>query len=430
MSSFRALGKVGICLCVYFSLQAQSTPDELLRRVRKEISGSVARSPNYTCTETVSRITYSPAAAAGIACDSREAPDSAMLMMSKDRLRLDVGVSEAGEIFSWHGEKSFNEGDITRLVGYGNISSGTFSTFLDAIFAESGPSFHFEREYTQGGRDVTVFSYVMPREKSGWKIFYGSASDAVVGYQGRFVVDSETANLLALSIESIDLFRFISSYCGIRMSTEYHQVQLGSSMFVLPQRVKTVMLARGGAKAKEETEYSSCHQFVGESTMHFEVPDSEGNPAAAPKQELELPTGLTFRVRLASRIDLDSSWVGDPVEGLLEEPLYGVKHELLAAKRARVLGRLVRLRSVEQPARRVEVAFDWRQIDAGATIYRLAAHRQGAADPDAPHLLDSPVSVQEEVPSQTFFFKGDHPKVDSSFVSRWITDKARQRPRP
>jgi len=44
MSSFRALGKVGICLCVYFSLQAQSTPDELLRRVRKEISGSVARS--------------------------------------------------------------------------------------------------------------------------------------------------------------------------------------------------------------------------------------------------------------------------------------------------------------------------------------------------------------------------------------------------
>lgn len=428
MSSFRAFGKVAICFCVYFSLQAQSAPDELLRRVRKEISGSVARSPNYTCTEMVSRVTYSPAAASGPACDSHEVPDSAMLMRSKDRLRLDVGVSAASEIFSWHGEKSFNEGDITRLVGYGNISSGTFSTFLDAIFAESGPSFHFEREYAQGGRDVAVFSYVMPREKSGWKIYSGG-SDAVIGYQGRFVVDSETANLLALSIESIDLFRFISSYCGIRISTEYHQVQLGSSMFVLPQRVKTVMLARGGAKARDETEYSSCHQFVGESTMHFEVPDSGATPAAAAKPEVELPAGLTFRVRLASKIDPASSWVGDAVEGLLEEPLYGVKHELLAAKRARVLGRLVRLRSVEQPARQVEVAFDWRQIDADTAIYRIAAHRQGAADPDAPHLFDSPASVQEEVPSQTFFFKGDHPKVDASFVSRWITDKPRQRPK-
>jgi hypothetical protein len=100
---------------------------------------------------------------------------------------------------------------------------------------------------------------------------------------------------------------------------------------------------------------------------------------------------------------------------------------MLAPKRARVLGRLVRLQSVEQPARRLEVAFDWQQVDAGATVYRIAAHRQGATDPDSKHLFDSPVSVHEEVPSQTFFLKGDHPKVDASFVSRWITEKPRPR---
>jgi hypothetical protein len=423
MGSYRALEKLAICLFVCFSLQAQSTPDELLSRMRKEITESVARAPNYTCTETMSRVTYWPAAAVGSACDSHEAPDSAMLLKSKDRLRLDVGVSGASEIFSWHGEKSFTEGDITRLVGYGNISSGTFSSFLNAVFTRTDAGFHFERGNTQGGREVAVFSYVMPREKSGWEI-NGPDAKAVVGFQGRFVVDSETASLLAFSIESVDLARFIDSYCAVRISTEYHKVQLGSSTFVLPRRVTTVMLARGGVKAKAETEYSSCQQFVGESSLRFDEADSPATPAAS-KPETDLPAGLTLRVRLASTIDPDSSWVGDPVEGVLEEPLYSAKHELLAAKRARVLGRLVRLQSVEQPAHRLEVAFDWRRIDAGTTVYRLAAHRVGAADPDAKNLFDSPVSAQDEVPSQTFFFKGDHHKVDASFVSRWITENPR-----
>jgi hypothetical protein len=426
MASCRTLGRLAICLLLLPSLYGQSTPDELLRRVRNDITDSVVRSPNYTCTETVSRTTYSPIAPSGLACNSHETPDSELRLTSKDRLRLDVGVSGLDEIFSWHGEKSFNESDIARLVGYGSIGSGMFSSFLGAIFGKPGARFRFDRQYNQGGRDVAVFSYIMPREMSTWAISDRS-SNATVGFQGRFVVDPETANLRALSIESIDLFRFVSSYCAIRLSTEYHQVQLGSSMFVLPLRVKTVMLARGGAKTEEETEYSSCHQFVGESTLHFEVPDSPTTPAAAPKQEVDLPSGLTLRLRLASTIDPDSSYVGDPVEALLEEPLRGANHEMLAPKRARVLGRLVRLQSVEQPARRLEVAFDWQQVDAGATVYRIAAHRQGATDPDSKHLFDSPVSVHEEVPSQTFFLKGDHPKVDASFVSRWITEKPRPR---
>jgi hypothetical protein len=430
MGNYRALKKLAICLFVCFSLQAQSTPDELLSRVRKEITESVSRAPNYTCTETMSRVTYWPTAAVSSGCDNnREAPDSAMVLKSKDRLRLDVGVSGANEIFSWHGEKSFNEGDITRLVGYGNISSGTFSSFLDAVFTRTDARFQFERDSTQGGREVVVFSYIMPREKSGWEI-NGPDAKAVVGFQGRFVVDSETASLVAFSIESVDLSRLIDSYCAVRISTEYHKVQLGSSTFVLPQRVTTVMLARGGVKAKAETEYSSCQQFVGESSLRFDEADSPAAPAPASKPETDLPAGLTLRVRLASTINPDSSWVGDPVEGLLEEPLYGAKHELLASKRARVLGRLVRLQSVEQPARRLEVAFDWRRIDAGATIYRFAAHRQGAANPDAQNLFDAPVSAQDEVPSQTFFFKGDHHKVDASFVSLWITETPRTLRKP
>ena len=404
-------------------VMAQDTPNELLKRVQHQVAASLSHAPNYTCTETVNRFSYLPAGHTHASCDGREFPDSDYEMRAKDRLRLDVGVSGASEIYSWHGEKRFQEGGIDELVGYGAIGSGMFSSFLAAIFDDAHGTFRFEREYTQNGRSVSVFSYTVPRNVSTWQVQAGETK-AIVGYQGRFVVDSGTADLLALSVETIDVTHSVATSCGIRISTQYHRVPLGSGTFLLPQQVKTVMLNRDGGKNKSETEYSDCHQFTTESSIHFEDPGSTAAAvAAAPPVDADLPADLSFRARVTTPVDPESSWVGDSVEGVLEEPLRGLDHETLAPKGAKITGRLTRLESVEQPSKELKLAIDWQRIDAGKTIYHLAARKAGSTDRSANKLGETSLSLQETVPDQTFTLKGAHTKLGGTFVSRWVTEK-------
>src|SRR5437870_1598961 len=88
-----------VCCCAI----AQE-PAEILGRIRHNVAAQVSRSANYACIETIERnylVTPVPRAACSPSGMKKAKP------YMRDRLRLDVAVSQNSEIFSWHGENNF-----------------------------------------------------------------------------------------------------------------------------------------------------------------------------------------------------------------------------------------------------------------------------------------------------------------------------------
>jgi len=90
---------------------AQTDSDqELLGRIRQHVGASVAGLSNYTCQETMDRSIYSPAGQ----------------IEFRERLRLDVLVTAAGELFAWPGSTDFSIEPVENWIEAGAISTGNF----------------------------------------------------------------------------------------------------------------------------------------------------------------------------------------------------------------------------------------------------------------------------------------------------------------
>lgn len=412
-----------LALAFAFPLNAQPPAQILFNRVRQKVVESVARAANFTCTETVSRFNYLPLKPG--ACSGVEPPLADLRLQSNDRLRLDVGVSKSSEMYSWHGETTFNELGVEDLVVYGTIVTGTFSSFLAAIFRDARGTFRFESTYSLNGKPVSEFSFLIPREKSTWEVRGRTGAKAIVGYLGTFLVDPDTADLLSLKIKAADVPSALAC-CGIRIGIEYHLIPLESAMFLMPRTVESVTLLPDGAQSRDQIEYSDCHQFVGKSTIRFGASDSLAPSSPATElSERALPPGLTLRIRLAAAVDFNSNWLGDPVAGSIEAPVYGAKHKLLAPAGARVTGRLIHMERVKAPSPHTEIGFDWRRLESGATSYRLAAHRADlAVTSRGPGWGLNSTSLADQLrPTQTFILEDGRTRLDADFVSIWVTDE-------
>jgi hypothetical protein len=403
---------------------AQSPAQTLFTRVRQKVVESVARAADLTCTENVTRFNYAPLKPAG--CSDAEPPLSSLRLQSNDRLRLDVGVSKSNEMYSWHGETTFNELGLEDLVVYGAMITGTFSSFLAAIFRDAHGTFRFESTYSLNGKRVSEFSFAVSREKSTWEVRDRTGAKAVVGYLGTFLVDPETADLLSLNVKAVNVPSTLVC-CGIRIGIEYHLTPLESATFFMPHIVESVMLLPDGAQSRDRIEYSDCRQFVGKSTIRFGASDSlAAASTSGASEEPELPPGLTLRIRLAAAVDFNSNWLGDAVAGSIEAPVYGAKHKLLAPAGARVTGRLIRMERVEAPSPHTEIGFDWRRLESGAVTYRLTAHRADLSVTSRGPGWDSTSLADRMLPTQTFTLEDGRTKLDEDFVSVWITDAARR----
>jgi hypothetical protein len=118
------------------SLQAQQDPGDLLLQVRNRVKDSIDRLPKYICTQTIDRLRYEPVNGKQASkCDDGPAPKD-LRVTTSDRLRFDVGVTGAGEIYSWAGARRFDDRRLFDLVREGSISNGIFAAFLTAIFRD------------------------------------------------------------------------------------------------------------------------------------------------------------------------------------------------------------------------------------------------------------------------------------------------------
>jgi uncharacterized protein (TIGR03435 family) len=341
--------RVVVLLGVALLMQAQSRPEELLARVRARVAETLGGLSRFMCTQTVDRAEYrvDPGDDA-TPCGAPGAADAdAAHLVTTDRLRLDVGIGTNREMYSWVGENHFHDRNLTQLVKAGAISNGSFASFLTAIFQSDRAEFTSHGETVGEGRRLAAFAYeVLPADSH--YVFMGRIR-VTTGYEGSFLVDPATADLVQLVVRTKDLPRETGS-CQATTTLEYHRVHWNDAEFLLPASTWLQILDINGDKKDNRTVFSDCHEFLGESTVTFGTA-ADTTPARAAATEaapLGLPDGLQFAVALTQNIDTATAAGGDPIRAKLTTAIRDRSSKILVPANTPVTARIVEIRRFYQ----------------------------------------------------------------------------------
>lgn len=353
-------------------LRAQQDPMDLLRLVQAKVADSLDRVPRYMCTETIDRSQYDPAVQdRGFACDEGRTTRRIHLS-SSDRLRFDVAMGATGEMYSWVGASRFNDRDLLDMVDEGAISTGSFAAFLTAIFRTADASFTYNGETSKDGRTLSEFGFQIPYQKSHY--FYGQGIHRVItAYNGTFLVDPKTADLVRLDITSSQLPAETGA-CYVLTTLDYEQVRLRGVNFLLPSASLLRILNTSGGKAENRTEFSSCHEFLGESKISFDPPaEARATEAHGPAlQAFAIPKGLPFRVVLTQDVNTEIAAAGDPIEAKLMTPIQNGATVIVPAGAA-VATRIVRVREFHGNPLALALEVKLETVQVGGVRVRLNA---------------------------------------------------------
>jgi hypothetical protein len=353
------------CGCLA-ALLAESPAQALFTRLRANVRGDLARVPRYTCVETVTRKQFQPqygsrpsGCPALIAARAKLA--SSGLLVWHDRLRVDVAVGENSEMFSWAGARQFETGEINDLAAGGASGSGDFGAFLASVFGADAEGFTFNGEKDMPFGHFAEFEFVVPLKKSHYSYKTPTGANNVIGYGGKFYAAPATAELKRLAIEANNLPP--GDVCHIYDTMDYNRVKVGSNDFLLPEVSRMTVLYKNGDETENETHYSSCHEFTGESTIRFDDPDEAGTPAAVAKAALKaLPPRTQISVKIDPPIDSATAAAGDPITGVVEHEVKQ-KGQVIVRTTDKLHGRILRLEQWMIPAPRWIVAIRFESIE-------------------------------------------------------------------
>jgi hypothetical protein len=412
-------------------------PDTLLSRGRAAIRDAIRQLPRYTCTQTVDR-TVLLQTRPGL--DQRDCDQivsnlqkglARMEPYESDRLRLDVEVADAGiEVYSWPGSTRISTERIRDLVSDGPIGTGPFGPFLIDIFDNAGIQFVAEGESRIGDRTVRQYRFYVPQPSSHYRVRAGGDT-RVVPYDGRFWLDSETADLARLVVRVGELSRSTET-CEATTTVDFTRSRIAAGEYLLPRQSRLEIVRRDAAEQTNTTTYAGCREFLGESTVRFDEPAPEGASAgAAASRSTPIPPGLPVRIELQTEIDSDRSAAGDPVTGKILEPLVEKRSKrVLAPAGAVVHGRIGRLVHHLQGQPYFAISIVWEGLETGgnrvpfaALLDRPAAVLERKRLPDSRYDMVHEEARRSPQSGSTFVFPAGEEKyvMPSGSTAAWIT---------
>ena len=353
---------------------AESLAQILFNKVRAGVVDNVDHFTRYTCVQTVTRTQFQlPATgnscAAAIATNERS--NAERVVRWHDRLRLDVAVGEKSEMFSWAGASQFESGDITQLVARGASGSGEFGSFLSSVFGGGGENFLY-----RGLKDTPLgilasFDFTVPLAKSHYEYSSGKKGYTTVGYHGSFFADSDTAELRELDLEANE-FPATDAVCRVEDKIEYARTQIGEKSNMLPKASSMDVIYRNSTESLNETTFAGCREYVGESTIRFDVDENGNTPDSAKRADLRpLPAKTRLKVKIEPAIDSDKAAAGDPIIGVIETAVK-VKGETVVHAGDRLHGRIVRMEQDLGPLPRWTVAILFETIERAGVEQKVA----------------------------------------------------------
>jgi len=364
------------CALLLAAATAASTADseasELFRKVRAKVLEDVSHVPRYTCVQTINRAQYRPQYGARPAncrdlIAARKQLASLGYLLSRDRVRLDVAIVDGAETFSWAGARRFETSHVDELVTSGTTGSGEFVSFLISIFGPDANAISRLRP--------TLFAYSIPAEKSHYR-YRTNGPERTAAYHGTFVVDPATAELKRLTVETDD-FPPEEAACSVEDTMDYHRVKIGNGDFLLPEVAAMNVLYNSGIESVNETRYSECHEYAGESTIRFDdgtatPPDAPSVPAKISAPPRPLPSGLHFRIGLTSPIHSETAAAGDAITGVVLRDVKDRKLGVIARKDDVVHGRILQIEQRMFPLPHWTLAIRFDGLDHGSAEQPLS----------------------------------------------------------
>ncbi|MDR3703961.1 MAG: hypothetical protein P4L56_30210 [Candidatus Sulfopaludibacter sp.] len=352
---------------------APEDPVEVLARLRDRVMRQARSVPNHTCVETVLRDRYEPSAGrAAKSCDTllaaRKQPGNRLRLDVTDWLRLDVGVADGREIFSWVGAPKFEDADIDELFPGGSFGTGPFAAMLLSLFQSGNPHFILDGATSLEGRRVLEYSFRVPRDDSHYQV--KSHQDWIVtGYTGALYVDPVTSDLVRFVIRSDELPPETEA-CEVATTLDYSRVPIRGFEYLLPVATRQRFIGRDGTEGENSVSFASCREFLGESTLTFGRRPSGTEYFVDPPPAATLPAGLPLAIEMTSSFAFGQAAAGDPIEGRLVEPLRDARtQKVLAPAGAKVTGRLTRVELKHSGSGEYTVALHWETLDAaGAAV--------------------------------------------------------------
>jgi hypothetical protein len=141
---------------------------------------------------------------------------------------------------------------------------------------------------------------------------------------------------------------------------DYTTVKIGAGEFILPEVSTMDVLYNTGDEARNETRFSGCREYVGESTISFDDPADTASPSGATRAALKaLPPKTRIRVKIDPPINTETAAAGDPIIGVVEHDVKE-KGQVVVRTTDRLHGRLLRLEQnmVPVPAWTVAIRFE------------------------------------------------------------------------
>ncbi len=339
--------------------------EDPIARIRARIAETTARTPNYTCLETIERRWYADDYATGRVLD---------------RMRIEVAVIEGKEQFSWPGGSRFDNRELQEVLGRGLTKTGDFSGFLAAVFGPHSTC-RLIGEQPAALRRALRYDYRVPM--SHGYVLTKNGAQALLAFHGSFWVNPETLELMRAELEAEDIPPALKT-SGAILAIDYGLIAVGAGSFLLPQATDLRLVSDRGLESRTITRFSECRQFVAESSISFEEPPVE-RVAKLNDADSALPPGVRLEVELAAPIDRKTAATGDVVKANLRTDAR-TKGGILVPKGAAVEGRIVLLeaRGIASPSdllalRFTALRFGARQVGLRASVVRCGTGYRAAA---------------------------------------------------
>jgi len=176
----------------------------------------------------------------------------------------------------------------------------------------------------------------------------------VVPYDGRFWLDPETGDLRRLLVRTGELSRSTGN-CEAATTVDFGLIRIGGHESLVAERSVFHVVRRDAVEQENVTTYSGCHEFLGESTVHFgdtaaaegkaEAPGAVAKTAKSEGRKKSFPPGVRMTIRFEAAIDSTTSAAGDLVAAVARQKESRPKRRLLPDGGAPLRCRLTRLES-------------------------------------------------------------------------------------
>ena len=407
-------------------------PVDVLAKLRDRVVDNAGSVPNHTCVETVERDLYEPyAGRATKSCDNllaaRKQDNHRLRLDLTDWLRLDVGMADGGEIFSWAGAPKFEEGEIDQLIPEGAFGTGPYAALLLSVFEDRDPRFLFDGQTAIAGRRLLQYSFHVPRDENHYRVKAGKEW-VITGYTGTLMVDPRTSDLVRFVVRTEEL-PAETHMCEVDSTLDYNMAPLGDFEYLLPKSTRQRFIGVDGEERENSVSFASCREFLGESTLQFGRTPASADVSSAPPGTT-LPAGLRMTIELTSRFTLGEAAAGDRMAGRLAEPLRdAATHQVLAPAGAKVVGRLTRVELRHSGSGEYTVALRWEGLEmaGGKAPLNLKPYRP-MADVKAVArgvLLERGREIELPRPGEEhdaiYHFPGQLTHVEGTLRTEWVT---------